>query len=136
MVDNGSILLVVFEEYYALLCNTTNITDHLIKCFVEKKLFTAEEKESIAILEAPEKLRVLLLKILNALEANDTGGFYIMLKVMRDHGDKGTKTLANQIFSRLKGLSENLSSHIFNDDDVHAQDDGLEGCLCLILIMV
>jgi len=132
MVDNGSILLVVFEEYYALLCNTTNITDHLIKCFVEKKFFTAEEKESIAI-EAPEKLRVLLLKILNALKANDTGGFYIMLKVMRDHGDKGTKTLANQIFSRLKGLSENLSSHIFNDDDVHAQDDGLEGCLCLIL---
>jgi len=59
-IVNDSVLseLAVFEENYALLCNTiTDITDPLIKCFVEEKFLTAEEERRIATVTASsEKL--------------------------------------------------------------------------------
>ena len=114
MIDNATHSeLAVFEESYALLCNTiTDVIDPLMKCFVEDKIFTAEEeKEITAITETLEKLRLLLLKISNSLKSDDTRGFHIMLKVMKEHGGKGTQTLADHMMSRLK-IS---SSHICSD---------------------
>ena len=117
MIDNATHSeLTVFEESYALLCNTiTDVIDFMMKCFMEEKIFTPEEEKEITpTTEALEKLRLLLLKISNSLKADDTRGFHIMLKVMKEHGGKGTQTLADHMMSRLKISSEKLS-HICSD---------------------
>ena len=119
--------LAVFEGSYALLCNTiTDIIDPLMKCCVEEKNFTAEEEKEIMVIpEALEKLRLLLLKISNSLKADDTRGFYIMLKVMKQHGSKGTQTLAYHMMSRLKNSCDKLS-HI-SSGDVSVEDNKSKG---------
>ena len=129
MVDNGPAHseLAVFEENYALLDNTiTDVVDPLMNCCVEKNLFTdEEEKEIAAITKAPEKLQLLLPRISNSLKADNKSCFYIMLKVMKERGGKGTQTLADHIMSRLKISSDQLS-HICSDD-VHVQEDVPKG---------
>ena len=67
-VENISLLseLSVFEETYALLCNTiTDIIDPLTEYFVEEKLIVTEE-----INATPEKLRIMLLKISDSLKTS------------------------------------------------------------------
>ena len=106
-VENSSLLseLAVFEENYALLCNTiTDIIDPLMKCFVEQEVITTEE-----INAAPEKLRLMLLKISDSLRTNDTRDFWMMLKIMKEHGGKGTQVLADHMISRLEVSSDNVS---------------------------
>ena len=129
MVDNGPTHseLAVFEENYALLRNIiTDIIDPLMKCCVEKNLFTGEEKREIAVItEASDKLLLLLFKISNSLKADDTRGFYVMLKVMKEHGGKGTQSLADHIINKLNILSVQLS-HICSND-VLVQNDEPKG---------
>ena len=96
--------LTVFEENYALLSNTIiDIVDPLIKCFAKEKLITIEEEKEIAdITSATEKKLRLLHKNSTLLKANNTRGFYMMLNIMKEHGCKGTQTLADHIMSKLK----------------------------------
>ena len=77
-------------------------------------LLLKKKKKSQAIIETPEKLRLLLLKISSSLKADDAKSFYIMLKVMKEHGGKGTQTLADHVMSKLNILSDK-SSHICSD---------------------
>ena len=121
--------MAVFEENYALISNTvTDIIGPLMKCCVEEKIFTAEEEREIsASIEESEQLRVLLLKISDALKADNARGFYVMLKIMKEHGSKRTETLADHIMSRLKVSSNELSSHVCSDDGIHEQDDEPKG---------
>ena len=83
-----------------------------MKCFVEENLLTGEEQQQIAAITVPaEKLRSLLQKISTLLKADNTGGFYTMLKVMKEHGGKGTQTLTNHMMDELKlspGESDSL----------------------------
>ena len=119
--------LTVFEENYALLYSViTDINDPLMKWFVDEKVFTIEEeKEITAINEAPERLRLLLLKISNSLKANNATNFYMMLKIMREHGGKVTHTLADHIMNRLK-LSVDKLLQIWCDS-IHVQNDETKG---------
>ena len=88
-----------------------------MKHFMENKLFsTDEENQIIAITAVTEKLRALLQKISSLLNADNTRGFYIMLKTMTEYGGKGTQTLADHIMSKLKILADD-SSQICHDDD-------------------
>ena len=90
--------LAVFEENYALLCNTiASVNDLLINWFVEEKIFTINEEQTVAIATASVKVQLLLQKISTLLKTGNSIGFYIMLKVMKEHGDKGTLTLADHI---------------------------------------
>ena len=124
--ENGPMLSesTVFEENYALLYSViTDVSDPLMKWFVDEKVFIIEEeKEITAINEPPERLRLLLLKISNSLKANNATYFYMMLKIMREHGGKGTRTLAVHIMNRLK-LSINRLSEIWCDNNPVKNDE-------------
>ena len=127
--DNGSVCseLPLFQENYALLSNTIeDINDPLMKCFMEKNIFTTEEEKQIGVITIPlDKIRLLLQKILTLLKANNTRGFYVMLKVMKEHGDKGTKTLSDHIMDKLKISVDKLP--YIHDDDVHLHNGKPEG---------
>ena len=121
-VDNSPLLseLTVFEENYALLCNTiTDIIDPLMKYFVEQELIVAEETAAVS-----EKLRIILLNISDSLKTNNTRGFCMMLKIMKEHGGKATQTLADHIMSRLK-VSTHIVSHICDDSGQSTQHKGV-----------
>ena len=122
---NGSTLsdLAVFEENYALLCNTiADVIDPLMKCYVEEKVLTTEEKAHIvAHTVVAEKLKLLLLKISSSLKAGDTRVFYLMLTIMREHGGKGTQTLADHIINRLK-ISTDQLPHVYIADTLVQYD--------------
>ena len=126
---NGSALseLAVFEESYALLCNTiTDVIDPLMKCYVEEKVLTSEEKAHIVAHTAvAEKLKLLLLKISSSLKAGDTRSFHMMLIIMRGRGGKGTQTLADRIMNRLN-ISTDQLSHVCTVDTT-VQYDGPKG---------
>ena len=71
--------------------------------FVEENLFAIEEQKQISeITSASEKIRMLLLNISSSLNASNTRGFYIILKIMKEHGGRGTLTLADCIMNRVK----------------------------------
>ena len=121
-VDNSPLLseLAVFKENYALLCNTiTDIIDPLMKYFVEEKLIATEETAT-----ASEKLRIILLKISDSLGTNDTRGFRMMLKIMKEHGGKGTQDLSDHIMNRLKVSSDSVS-HICDASRQSIQHKGV-----------
>ena len=124
MVDKGSTLseLAVFEENFALLCNTiTDINLPLTEQFLKEKIITAEEERQVeAITAPPEKLRHLLLIISSSLKADNARSFYIMVKVMETHGGKATQTLVNHIMNRLQVSADKLS-HV-RGDTVLVQD--------------
>ena len=114
MVNNGSTLnepaLAVFEENFALLCNTiTDIYHPLMEQFIKEKVVTAEEETLVATINAPlEKLRHLLEIISSSLKADNARSFYIMVKIMETHGGKQTQTLANHIMNRLNISADEL----------------------------
>ena len=120
-------MLSVFEESYGLLRITiTDIVDLLVKYFVDGKHFTSEEENQIAAVTlTSEKLELLFIKISSLLKAGNSKGFYMMLKIMKEHGGKGTQTLADHIMNRLK-LSADQLSHICNDD-LYGQNDKIKG---------
>ena len=119
--------LALFEENYALLCNTiTDVIDPLMKCFVEETLIATEEQKQIAdITAASEKLRKLFVNISHSLKADNTRGFYMMLKIMKEHGGKGTQVLADLIMNRLKISADELLR--ICSDDIHVQNHELKG---------
>ena len=97
-----------------------------MNCFVKENTFATEEKEKISdSTVASEKLQLLLLKISDLLKSDDSRGFYMMLKVMKEHGGKGTRTLADHIVNRLKISAEKLSE--ICSDDVHVKSDQTKG---------
>ena len=129
--------LVVFETNYALLSNTiTDVVDPLMKSFLEENLFTVEEEKEITnITLAQEKKLQLLCKNSTLLKANNTRSFYIMLKIMKDHGGKGTQTLADHIMSELKPTPDD-SLQICDDTNSPSNSTGLlnlQQCIMPIL---
>ena len=127
LVSDGLLLSesVVFNETYAMLCNTINdIVDPLMKCFVKENLFATEEQKQISeITSASEKIRMLLLNTSSSLNANNTRGFYMLLKIMKEHGGKRTLTLANHIMNRVKVLADKSFHMCIDHDDIEVQND-------------
>ena len=94
-----------------------DIVDPLMKCFAEEDLFTIKEEiQPSANTEALGKLQFLLLSVSNCLKAGDTTSFYMMLKVMREHGGKTSAVLAiaNHIMNKLNITADELS-HICDE---------------------
>jgi len=95
--------LEVFQENYAMLCNTLKDIDDLLKYFVTEKIITIDEEEKIRTSATKsEKAEKLLLNISGPLQAGNTNGFHIMLKIMKKYGTKVTQDLVEHISSRLK----------------------------------
>ena len=99
-----------------------------MKYCVEENIFTSEEEtQIIAYTAVVEKLQLLLLKISSCLKAGDTRSFHMMLAIMREHGGKGTQTLADHIMNlcRLK-ISTNQLPRVCSVD-THVQNDEPKG---------
>ena len=110
----------VIKENYALLCNTiTDIVDPLMKYLAEEKTFTLKEEKQVS--EASEKVRLLLNTL---LESDDKRGIYMMLKIMKEHGGKGTQNLADHIMNRVK-ISPNELLQVIEDSKGYIQPKGL-----------
>ena len=124
--NSGVSELVVFDENYALLCNTiADIVDPLMKYFLGENLFATDEIKQITnITSVSDKIRMLLLNITSSLNMNNTRGFYMMLKTMKEYGGKGTLSLADHIMNRLK-VSTEKSFHLqpVYSDTVVQNDD-------------
>ena len=136
--DNGASLneLAVFEETYALLNNTiSDINDQLMECLIKDKFFTTEEENQIAaVTETPGKLRLLLEKISQSLKSDNTRGFFIMSKTMKEHGNKGTQILSDFIMNKLKISADRLSricSDICQEQNEHINPGVLCACVCV-----
>ena len=121
--------LTVFEENYALLCNTiTDIVDPLMEFLLKEKMFADQiKKETVAVTASSEQLKYLLLIISHSLNANGTRCFYMMVKIMKEHGGKETQTLADHIMNRLEILPDKLFE--ICSDDVYARNDTIKGFL-------
>ena len=118
--------LAVFEENYALLCNTiTDVIDPLTAWLVKRKHLTIENREVVATPGKSESLQPLLLVISSYLKANNTKCFYTMLKIMREQGGKGTQTLADHIMNRLKISVDKLANICLSDydDNIHQENN-------------
>ena len=126
-IDDDSVLcklaMAVLNESYALLRNTITDTIHpLMKCFVEENIFSVKEQNEIAdISSASDKITMLLSNIFSSLNKNNARGFYKMLKTMKEHGGKGTQSLADLIMNRLKAAD--TKSFCIGDNDDHVQND-------------
>ena len=138
VVDNGSTLselaLAVFEENFALLCNTiTDINLPLTEQFLKEKIITAEEERQVAAITAPlEKLLHLLEIISSSLKADNARSFYIMVKIMKTHGGKQTQTLANHITNRIKVPTDEVL-HVCSDKVlVQNEPKGMKYSICSV----
>ena len=103
----STIELAVFQENYAMLCNTiTEIKDILQYFKIENIITTDEEEEIKNIATNPEKTKRVMLNVLASLKAGNNNKFYDMLKVMKNHGFMATQNLADLMTTRLKVSSK------------------------------
>ena len=85
---------IIFTRHYASLCNTLTDVDHLLPYFVQENIINTSDVESIDVTTTANKVKKLLLHISGPLEAGDTEGFYAMLTIMKEHGNRSTHDLA------------------------------------------
>ena len=105
--------LAVFQENYAMLCNTIAEIKDLLQYFKIENIITSDEEEEIKnIVPNPEKTKRVMLNVLTSLEAGNNNKFYAMLKVMINHGFVTTQNLAKLITTRLKVSSESSKFNI------------------------
>ena len=92
-----------------MLCHTMTDIDDLLKHFVVEKIISFGEEEKIKnCVKKSEKVRNLLLNISGPLEAGDSNGFYVLLRIMEDYGTRATQALAIHMKSRI---TDNYSSN-------------------------
>ena len=99
-VKMTTIELNVLTEHYSKLCDTLTDIENLLPHFVEENVIKFEDLEEInTIATSTKKLKVqrLMVHISGPLRAGNTEVFYIMLRIMEEHGHYATKQLANQI---------------------------------------
>ena len=109
--------LFLHHRCFCLACNIiADVIDPLMKYYVKEKFLTSEEKAHIVThIAVAEKLKLLLLKISSSLKSGDTRSFHMMLTIMKEHGGKGTQTLADHIMNRLN-ISTDQLSHVYTVD--------------------
>ena len=93
---------------------------------MKEKIFTINEEQPVAIATASVKVQLLLQKISTLLKAGNSTGFYMMLKIMKEHGDKGAQTLADHIMNTLK-ISGDKLPQLFSNKDVYVKIDESKG---------
>ena len=93
-----------FTRHYSQLCDTLTDVDNLLPHFVEQRVITNNDLEEIsAIVPSTKKQKVqkLMIHVSGPLKAGNTEVFYIMLKIMEEHGLQATNQLADQIRGSL-----------------------------------
>ena len=96
----------MFQENYAILCNTITEIEDLLEHFKIEHVITSDEEEQIKNIPGiSDKTRRVMLNISTSLEAGNNNKFDAMLKVMKNYGSVSTQHLAELIESRLKDLS-------------------------------
>ena len=88
---------------------------------MEEKIFTIDKEQT-----ASTKVKLLLQKISTLLKAGNSTSFHMMLRVMKEHGDKGTQTLADRIMKKLRISSDKLP-HMFSNKNVYVKNDDPKG---------
>ena len=90
--------LNVFQNNYSKLCDTLTDIENLLPHFVEKDVIKFQEQDEInAIVPSTKKVQRLMGHISGPLEAGNTEVFYIMLRIMEEHGHLATKQLAKEM---------------------------------------
>ena len=103
----STIELAVFQETYAMLCNTITEINDILQYFKIENIITTDEEEEIKnIATNPEKTKRVMLNVLASLKAGNNNKFYDMLKVMKNHGFMATQNLADLMTTRLKVSSK------------------------------
>ena len=92
---------IIFTRHYASLCNTLTDVDHLLPYFVQENIINTNDVESLDATTIANKVKKLLSHISGPLIAEDTKGFHVMLNIMKEHGNLGTKNLAVKISREL-----------------------------------
>ena len=101
----------IFTKHYASLCNTLTDINHLLPYFVQESVISVSDEEEIdACKTIRAKVKKLLSHISGPLKAENenTTGFYKMLTIMADHGNHGTKDLAEKMSSKLTSSSSKV----------------------------
>ena len=102
--------LNMFTDYYSALCHTLTDVDSLLPQFVQKRVITTDNLEEInAIVTSTKKVQKLMVHISGPLGAGNTEVFYIMLRIMEEHGHHATQQLAHQIRGSLSVNDRNTS---------------------------
>ena len=101
-------MLAEKEEYqqfignYSKLCDTLIDINQLLPYFVQEQIISVVDHQQInAIAALKMKVQKLMEYISGPLQHGDTKGFYIMLKIMEEHGNEATRQLAEQIRSEI-----------------------------------
>ena len=90
----------VFTRHYASLCNTLTDVNNLLPHFVQRNIISTSDVEDIdTITTTAKKVEKLLSHISGPLTAGDPKGFYMMLTIMKEHGNQSTKDLAMKIMT-------------------------------------
>ena len=102
----------VLTKHYSKLCNTLTDIDNLLPHFVEEKIVSFNDHSEINIVViSTKKVQRLMAYTSNPVRAGNTEVFYIMLRIMEEHGHHATQQLADQIRRSLTVTNEDKSSH-------------------------
>ena len=100
----------MFTRHYSQLCDTLTDVDNLLPHFVQEGVITNNDLEEIsAIVPSTKKQKVqkLMIHASGPLKAGNTEVFYIMLRIMEEHGHHATRHLADKIRQSLSETMHN-----------------------------
>ena len=99
--------LSVLTKNFSKLCDTLTDIDKLLPHFVDENVIKFEDLDDInTVVISNKKVQRLMTHISGPLRAGNTEGFYIMLRIMEEHGHHATQQLADQIRSSLSVTNE------------------------------
>ena len=105
--------LNVFNKNCSKLCDTLTDIENLLPHFVDENVIKFGDLEEInAVVPSTKKHKVqkLMVHISGPLEAGNTEVFYIMLRIMEEHGHLATQQLAEEMRTSLTIFNKNADS--------------------------
>ena len=101
----------MFIKHYSNLCNTIVDIDGLLPYFVQENVVSTSDLDEINAATPPTKksrVQKLMAYISGPLKGGDSQGFYVMLSIMEEYGNKATQQLAKEI---RKSIDEKADQH-------------------------
>jgi len=95
----------MFTRYYSVFCDIIKHEDLLPK-FVEKGIITADQLKDICAKPSSDKGPNFLAYISNALDSDNSEGFIIMLKVMKEYGIPDTQKFIVDVEVEMKDIGQ------------------------------
>ena len=94
---------MVFTKNYGKFCDFLKHEVTLLPKFVEERIISGDHEEVIRNTAVTQRGQALLAHISGPLDGGQTGGFYIMLEIMKQHGKPDTQEFVNSIELELQG---------------------------------